>query len=294
MIYIYTVCYNTPQYIEPQYKLLKKYIKNEFEYIVFNNTMTNRTITQNNINNNNLLCNVCKKYNIKIFDLPKNIFNNMSDTDASRRAGTAINYAHHYLFSNYSLDSTFFLIDTDAFLLSPFDIDTFMKNKKLSGRIQYRKGNTQKITYITNHIVLFKPKLIDLNYFSFLPCRIDGTNCDCGGTITKIFDNLKDDEFINWKNSLFSDSGHIKQILGGSPSNDDEFDKDFLLSLDDNLKDFIINDTKHLKKNNPFCEIFTNKQNNVLFLHLRAGTNWIRYNFQQREILFKKFLDSVL
>ena len=116
MLYIYTVCYNTPQYIEPQYKLLQKYIKNEFEYIVFNNTMTNSApgapgthgadgaISQRDINNNNMLQDVCKKHNIKVFNLPRELFRGMSDGAASGRAGTAIDFAHRLLFSNYSLN----------------------------------------------------------------------------------------------------------------------------------------------------------------------------------------------
>ena len=40
MIIIYTVCYNTPKFVEPQYNLLKKYISDKFEYIVFNNRFT--------------------------------------------------------------------------------------------------------------------------------------------------------------------------------------------------------------------------------------------------------------
>ena len=75
MIYIYTVCYNTPHFIEIQYQSLKKNIKDDFEYIVFNNTMTNTTISQTNINNNNELRRICTKYNITFYDLPKHIFN---------------------------------------------------------------------------------------------------------------------------------------------------------------------------------------------------------------------------
>ena len=291
MLYIYTVSYNTPQYIEPQYKLLKKYIKNEFEYIVFNNTMTNHVITQNNINNNELIHNVCKNNAIKIVDLPKHIFYHIHENDASRRAGTAINFAHQYLFSNYSLESTFFLIDSDAFLLNDFDVEKFMENIKLSGRIQYRKGNNNTIKYITNQIVIFKPNQINLNNFSFLPCRIDGVNCDCGGEINFIFNKINDSDFINWKNNLFSKKGNDKQLYGVSPNEEDDFDEVFLDALDVNLKSFILNDTKKLQKNHPFCEIFTNNLNNVLFLHLRAGTNWIGYDFTHREKIFKDFIN---
>jgi len=301
MLYIYTVCYNTPQYIEPQYKLLQKYIKNEFEYIVFNNTMTNSAISQRDINNNNMLQDVCKKHNIKVFNLPRELFRGMSDGAASGRAGTAIDFAHRLLFSNYSLDSTFFLIDSDAFLLTPFDIHKFMENKKLSGRIQYRKGRNNTIKYITNHVVIFKPNEFDKNlflkYFSFLPCNIDNVACDCGGNINFLFNEMGDDDFINWKNNLLSEIGNQKHIFSEVPFSkytENYFDMEFFNLLDSNIKDFIITDTKNLKKKHFFCEIFANDINNVMFLHLRAGTNWIGWDFKKREQSITSFLNLLL
>jgi len=297
MLYIYTVCYNTPQYIEPQYKLLKKFIKNNFEYIVFNNTMTNSALIQSNIDNNAKLNNICQKHNIKVIDLPKHIFNGFSDNNSSGRAGTAINFSHKHLFSNYPLDSTFFLIDTDAFLINDFDVEKFMTNKKMSGRSQYRKGATKTIKYITNHIVIYKPSCFDNSfqkYFSFLPCNIDSVNCDCGGNINYIFEGLEENEFVDWKNSIFSIEGNNKQLFGGSPTEDNDFDYNFLNSLDDKIKKFVLDDTKYLQKKHPFCEIFTNTDNNTMFLHLRAGTNWIGFDFRRREILLRIFFDSIL
>jgi len=298
MLYIYTVCYNTPQYIEPQYKLLKKFVKNDFEYLVFNNTMTNRVISQQNINNNKILNTICQKYNIRLLNIPKELFKGISDYDASRRAGIAINAAHSILFSNYSFNSTFFLIDTDAFLLTPFDIEKFMENKKLSGRIQYRKGTTGTISYITNHIVIFKPEAFDKNkflkYFSFLPCNIDNTSCDCGGNINFLFNEMKKGDFINWTNKLFSEHGNTKQQWGIAPDSKRDFSNEALSLINDsNLRKYILEDTTILKKDFPFCEVFENTKDNTIFLHMRAGTNWINYNIKVRNEILLNFLGKI-
>lgn len=299
MITIYTVCYNTPNYIEYQYKLFKKFIADDFEYIVFNNTMTNKTLTKDNYKNNELLINVCKKYNITTFNLNVDNFKNIPDNDASMRAGTAIDASHKILFSKYSNDNIYFLIDSDAFILSPFNVENFMEHKKFSGRLQCRNNNNNNnvINYITNHIVIYKPSCLDDSFqenFSFMPCKIGNANCDCGGKISNILNKINKHDFVNWKNSLFSDKGHIEQIYGGSPSKDDDFDYNFLHTLDRNVKQFILDDTNKLQKKHPFCEIFSNDDNNVTFLHLRAGTNWIGYNFESREILLKQFIDLLL
>ena len=37
MIKIYTYSHNRPDFIEPQYNSIKKHIKDDFEFIVFNN-----------------------------------------------------------------------------------------------------------------------------------------------------------------------------------------------------------------------------------------------------------------
>ena len=295
MIYIYTVCYNTPQYIEPQYSLFKKFIQNDFEYIVFNNTMTNSNILKTNVDNNNMLHTVCNKYNIKCFDIPKKIFHNISDNNASVRVGIAIDWAHVFLFKNYSLDSIFFLIDTDAFLLRPFDIETFMNGKKLSGRIQYRNGRNNTIIYITNHVVIFKPAEFDkslfLKYFSFMPCRLDNVACDCGGNINFIFKEMESNDFINWKNKLFSEYGNTKQQWGTAPDSKKDFSNEALSLINDsNLRKYILQDTTILKKDFPFCEVLENTKDNTIFLHMRAGTNWINYNIKTRNKILLKFL----
>jgi len=299
MLYIYTVCYNTPQYIDYQFRLLKKFIMNDFEYIVFNNTMTNTRLTNENINNNNLLQTICKNHNIKYYDIPKQLFMGIHDQDASKRAGTAIDASHHILFKNYSLDSTFFLIDTDAFILSPFDVEKFMHNKKLSGRQQFRKGNTTTIKYITNHIVIFKPSCFDqdefFENFSFLPCKIDNVGCDCGGKINFLFDKLTDADFVNWDNKLFSDSGNIKQQWGVAPDEQKDFNNSAISDLNDsNLINYILQDSSILKKKFPFCEILENPKNNNICLHMRAGTNWINYNIKDRNEILFQFLNNLV
>jgi hypothetical protein len=260
--------------------------------------MTNSAISQKDINNNNMLQDVCKKHNIKVFNLPRELFRGMSDGAASGRAGTAIDFAHRLLFSNYSLDSTFFLIDSDAFLLTPFDIHKFMENKKLSGRIQYRKGRNNTIKYITNHVVIFKPAVFDkslfLKYFSFLPCNIDNVACDCGGNINFLFNEMESNDFINWKNKLFSEYGNTKQQWGTAPDSKKDFSNEALSLINDsNLRKYILQDTTILKKDFPFCEVLENTKDNTIFLHMRAGTNWINYNIKTRNEILLKFLDNL-
>ena len=137
MIYIYTVCYNTPNFISYQYLLFKKYIVGEFKYIVYNNTKTDNIINDKNINNHNKLVNICKEYGIEYYDVPRNLFLG-KPTDASNRVGIAVDFATEDILNRFDINNIFMLIDNDAFLVTPFNVENFMVNSKLSGRHQYR------------------------------------------------------------------------------------------------------------------------------------------------------------
>lgn len=290
MLYIYTICYNTPQFIEPQFNLFKKFIVDDFEFIVFNNTMTDSKITQHNIDNDTYTKKICYKYQITVIDVPSHLFGRMHSS-SSLRAGTAIDYANQYLFANYDTNSTFFLIDSDAFLIRPFNVEVFMSDKKISGRIQYRKGHSGTISYITNQLVIYKPSLFNKTHFSFMPCTLDGATCDCGGPIHELLSNINSTEFINWTNILFSDKGNITQQWGTQPDNTDDFCRHF---NDVNLDKYVDEDTVILNKKYPFCEIFGNNVNNTLLIHMRAGTNWIGYDITSRNALLLRYLSSIL
>tara|TARA_B000000557_G_scaffold231592_1_gene205001 strand:- start:145 stop:1041 length:897 start_codon:yes stop_codon:yes gene_type:complete len=298
MLYIYTVCYNTPDFIEPQYTLLKKFIKDEFEFIVFNNTITDDKITDVNMKNNTKLKDICEKHSIKFYDIPREIFASVNNNDASRRAGTAIDFSNKILFNIYGLDNWFFLLDSDAFLVSDFHVESFMGERKIGGRIQYRNSVQGVVKYLSNQIVIYKPSLFDkeifLKNFSFLPCSISNANCDCGGRIHYIFQtiNLKND-FVNFTNALFSNEGNVKQLFGGSPVLKTEFNVEYLNELDPRIKEFIITDTKILQRTYPFAEIFAESTNSVHFIHLRAGTNWINYDIIARKSNLHKFFKMI-
>ncbi len=298
MLYIYTVCYNTPDFIEPQYTLLKKFIKDEFEFIVFNNTITDDKITDVNMKNNTKLKDICEKHSIKFYDIPREIFASVNNNDASRRAGTAIDFSNKILFNMYGLDNWFFLLDSDAFLVSDFHVESFMGERKIGGRIQYRNSVQGVVKYLSNQIVIYKPSLFDkeifLKNFSFLPCSISNANCDCGGRIHYIFQtiNLKND-FVNFTNALFSNEGNVKQLFGGSPVLKTEFNVEYLNELDPRIKEFIITDTKILQRTYPFAEIFAESTNSVHFIHLRAGTNWINYDIIARKSNLHKFFKMI-
>ena len=289
MIYIYTICYNTPKFVKYQYLLLKKFIENDFKYIVYNNTCTNTKdgkiyISEDDKYNDNELNLICKEYNIENIKIPSELYgvpfeNSLyySNNDPSTRAGISIDYATKDLLNKYDKNNIFLLLDNDLFLLNNFNIVEFMKNISLSSRLQYRKEE-KLVKYINNHIVIFNTNKIDNNlfdrYFSFKPDIIEENVCDCGANTYYIIKDLNDYSYINWYNKLLSNIGYESSLYGLDTFSYDDFNINFYNSLNINLKNYLDNEKNILGVSYNLSEIIKSDNNDTIFLHLKAGTNW--------------------
>ena len=197
---IFTVCYNTPKFVEYQYLLLKKFLKDDFKYIVYNNTCTNTKdgkiyISEDDKNNNKELNLICNKYNLDNIEIPKCIYkdNNKdyySDKDISTRAGTSISYAIQDVIKKLNNDEIGFLIDSDMFLINNFSILEYLENNDISGIYQ----NRENIDYFTNQLFIFKINKIEkenLKYINFMPGKINNINIDCGADLYYLLNKEK-------------------------------------------------------------------------------------------------------
>ena len=298
MIYIYTVCYNTPKFVSYQYKLFKRHLKDDFKYIVYNNTKTDRVITDKNINNHNILVNICNNLGISNYEVPSNLFNGQPN-DASNRVGIAVDFATEDMLNRFDNNNIFMLIDNDAFLISPINIEEFMSGTKLSGRHQYRMNNQgERVNYVTNQLLMYKPSLFsreEIQYLSLKPGKFNGAATDCGGNIDNIFRNVKDIGFKNWNNFLFSKDGNDVQIGGGDVCTQQHYNENYSQYLDNIVNEYISKDNAILGRKFPFCEIFVYDQDSSLqFLHLRSGTNWINFDINSRKTLLYETLDKLV
>lgn len=306
MLHIYTVCYNTPELVRYQYLLLKGYIKGEFTYHVFNNTCTETPHTSGHSDLHNTLMKIVVELGLSWFDVPKHIFEGHA-TDPSTRAGLAIDHATTTLLSHIGMEEgdIMFLLDCDAFPVAPFDVNRFMDGVLLSGRDQFRKDSSGRdLRYVTNQLVIFRPYELEKNglmkYLSFAPLNINGAACDCGGNIHHIFDAGV--PYKNWSNALFSSTGNTCQKYGGSPTGSEQFTPVVEVTAQccgDRfaLERYIDEDTTILKRKHPFCEVFLPDENDgddiPMFVHQRAGTNWIGHNIDQRNHALYTYLENI-
>lgn len=130
-ILIITTAYNKPEYIELQYKSFKKFLKNEFKYVVFNDA--------DNDNLKKQIENECNKLNIECYRVPQELHHsplpdwvNIENCWPCGLGGIIAAYRHsqsvRYAFEkfNYYKEGIVCLIDGDCFLVSEFNAKKFL------------------------------------------------------------------------------------------------------------------------------------------------------------------------
>jgi len=115
-ILIITHSYNMPSFIRFQYECFKKFLADDFEYVVFNDA-TNPQL-EDEINN------VCKELEIRCIRVPQQI--HKKPERASKRHADCIQYSLDLI--GYKHAGYVFLADSDVFLVKPFNLSQYMEN----------------------------------------------------------------------------------------------------------------------------------------------------------------------
>jgi hypothetical protein len=237
---IATIAFNKPNFIEYQYKSLKKFIQHEFEYAVYNNAID--VSIRNEINKK------CHQMGISVIEIPSNTGDN------STRAGNSLNFALQNIAINFK--DVLLLIDSDVFLVDYYDVLKSLGTNSFMGISQVN----EQFFYYSNQFLIFNiQKLPDIDKIDFLPGTLEGIRIDCGGMLYTYF--IEHPEVVH---------KGIHQITNNRIC----FGK---YDFNDDLKIFFQKEYDILDKN--FAEIFDR-----VFLHLRAGSNWINIDeIKQRE-----------
>jgi len=286
-VLIMTHHYKRADFIELQYKTLKHFLHDPYEFVVFNDA-TNKKMEEE-INQ------VCKKFNIRCVRIPQTIHNKPY---LKRMPGE--NYNHPCIrcanVVQYSLDQIGFqyngivaIIDSDMFLVKKFSIKEYLKGYDIAALPQERNN----IIYFWNGIVFFNMKTLpNKTQFNFNCGTINGIGLDVGGYL---YYYLKNNLHLRKK---FIDVLHIT----GDPNEN----KKSPFSLDALLVNTLPNDKSQLQNlgynQNEMNFIQSNPDRmeflcNHTFLHYGAGQNW---NVKSQEYhaykmtLLRKFINSTI
>jgi len=281
---IITAVVNNPIFIEIQYYTLKKYFQVEYEFIVFNDAKEFPDFTNgNDVTIKNQIEEICKTLKIKCINIPNN--HHKQNMCATVRCADSMNYILEYQKNN---PDKYLLLDSDMFLVDYFDIN---KYSKYDCAIVLQSRNQYKINYFWNGIYYFdmmkmkNKELLNWNCCSY---------CDVGGMmqewLKKQLENtpiIPNTDEIRWTNKEFhtNDIYFIKHLWSCSWDMS-EFPKN--LESNEKLIDFCKNDIRN-SNGKFFCEIYDN-----VFLHYRAGGNWLNEGLDLHKFLSQKLKNCLL
>jgi len=265
---IVTAVVNNVDFIEIQYYTLKKFVKGEYEFIVFNDAKDFPDFTNNNditIKDNIEL--MCAKLNIQCINIP-NQHHKYDNRSSPHRTADSMNFILKYQIQN---PDKYLLLDSDMFLIDNFDIN---KYSNYDCAIVLQSRHNFKTNYFWNGIYYFDmTKMKNINKL----CWNCSPGTDVGGRTQEWLQlqmgttPFPTTDELRWSDKTFhTDTIYFIQHLWSNTWNTN--------TIPDNIKDnqplidFIKTDFRNTSEKF-YCEIYDN-----VFFHYRAGSNWTKYN----------------
>lgn len=175
-VLIMTHSYNRPDFIEIQYKTFKKFLADEYEFVVFNDAPGKQVRAD--------IKNMCKKLGIRCVSIPQEIHTRPylyrmpgeNFPNACTRCADVVQYSLDVM--GFKHPGLVMIIDSDMFLIKDFSIKNFMQDKLIAGVPQSRGP----VHYLWNGLLFFDmTRLPDKEAINFNCGRIEDQPCDVGG-----------------------------------------------------------------------------------------------------------------
>lgn len=164
-VLVITHSFNRPDFIEIHYKTFKKFLKDDYEYVVFNDAKDQKLCDD--------IVRKCAKLKIKCIRIPQHIHTSL---EASVRTADAIQYSLEKL--GFDHEGIVCIIDSDMFLIKDFSITNYLEDYQLAAAPQQR-GH---VYYMWNGLMFFNMNILpDKKQLNFNCGFIDGFLTDTGG-----------------------------------------------------------------------------------------------------------------
>jgi len=277
---IYTFSHNRPDFIELQYQTIKKYLQDDFEFIVFNNEKpgSDGGYDPNRISQIDI---ECKKLNLECIKIPFDqslqvlngelMFTGNQYTGGAAACAYSLSWAWKNIISKDQGISV--VIDSDMFLCNPISFQSMMKGYNFAYFPSYR--NNLSIMYPWNGIVIVDPKnMPNVQNMSWGPGLVDGTNTDVGGELhyyRKKYKNELKELYIDMWGYLVDTDPYVEISINGC------------------AQYFLNFDRKHIEIRDPRTPPFN--INNKSFPHQKDRSDYLNYFIQNCEYL-KQFRDK--
>lgn len=244
-VLIYTYSYNRPDFIEIQHKTFKKFIKDEYEFVVFNDA-PDETMARN-------IVAMCNQYQIPCIRIPQVIHQRPYlfrlpgenyQAPAVRNCNVVQYSLNEYGFNH---DDILVLIDSDLFVVREFSFRDYLKDCDIAGL-------PQGIGYLWIGLVLLNMQTLpNITTLNFNCGRINNVPVDAGGySYHYIHDNPS--VRVRYFSQFYPQNFPATELTDGllAQYSFDAKAVDFIQAHPSNVE-FLLNN----------C-----------FLHYRSGTNW--------------------
>lgn len=265
-VLIITHVHSRPDFIEIQHKTFKAFLKDDYEYVVFNDAPNQQM--------SSAMEQTCNKLNIRCIRVPQEMHKDNlpghRHTDGIRHSLETIGFDHH---------GVILMIDSDMFLVKPLNVSEYIQSYDLLGLHQERTENNVKVSYLWPGLLFMKMNTLpNKRTLNLDGDRVNGVAVDTGGHLHN---------YINDNPSL-----QVKRYEAVSsywlPNNKDELKS---LGYDDLATKFIL----VLKKDAQYSMEFHLDNH---FVHYYAGgCNWTglppSYH-QHKTSLLNHFIDQII
>lgn len=280
---ILTSVVNNPTFIEMQFQTLQKYMKCDYEFIVFNDAKPFPDFTNgDDITIHKQIEDMCNKLNIACINIPNE--SHRTNHCPVVRCSEAMNYMLKYMKNNID---EYLIIDSDMFLIDNLDIGEY-RNFDCAIVVQSR-NHFKHVDYFWNGLFYFnmhKMKNLELlNWTKILDCDVGGMMSEWLNLQCKDIPQVKEIRYS--ENRKFDrDQIYFIKHLWSLTWNDSEIPDN--IKLNAALVHFFKTDPRN-KNGNFYCEIYDDK-----FLHYRAGGNWNREGLEMHNYLTNKLKCAIM
>ena len=165
MIHIFTSVVNRPDFVVLQDTLFKKFLKNDYQFHVVDDSIDENISSQFN--------EICQLRNIEYYKKPERTV----QMNPAQACADTVQWTYDTLIKENHRNDIVFFCDSDLFLIDDFDIKDYMSDAIIAGLPQKRGV----VTYMWNGIMFFNmPKITDLN-IDFSEGVVEGEMTDVGG-----------------------------------------------------------------------------------------------------------------
>lgn len=165
MIHIFTSVVNRPDFVILQDKLFKKFLKNQYQFHVVDDSIDSEISNQFN--------SICSDNNFSYYKKPERTV----QMNPAQACADTVQWTYDNIIRKNHKNDIVFFCDSDLFLIDDFDISEYMSDAIIAGLPQKRGS----VTYMWNGIMFFNmPKITDLD-INFSDGIVEGEMTDVGG-----------------------------------------------------------------------------------------------------------------